>query len=50
MSEGQVGCKYSSLGLYVFEFNSETFLLHRREYDPVFEALNKKGMFSLKKL
>lgn len=34
----------------MFEFNSQTFLPHRREYYPVLEALNEKGMFSLKKL
>lgn len=45
----QVDYDYSSLGVYVFEFSNHTFLLHRREYDPAWEALNGKGMFSLKK-
>lgn len=46
----QVEHDYSSLGDYVFEFNYQRYLIHKREYDPLLEALNKNLMFSLKKL
>lgn len=41
--------EYSSLGVCMFEFSIHTFLLHGREYDPAWEALNRKRMFLLKK-